>query len=148
MAATVKELSARLDQEVLSLQQRINAVSMTQETHWATYQADLLNLRQEIAAYFKSGASTPHSEPEQREETRTEPWRMPLEDFIGWRDSVKADWSDNGNARTGQRLARALKRTSGHAEGQLYINWCGKVGRTAVKAFWIARGYREVPEGL
>jgi uncharacterized protein YoxC len=126
--------------DALTLRQEINAVRMTEEAHWATVQADLLKLKQEVSVYF--------TEQVKQEPQRTDPWRMPLEEFLGWRDGVKADWSDNGNAKTGQRLARALKRSSGHAEGQLYINWCGTVGRPAVKAFWIARGFKEIPEGL
>lgn len=84
----------------------------------------------------------------QENQGQMDPWRMKLEDFVGFRDGCKADWSDNGNARVAQRLSKHLKRTSGHAEGQLYINWCEKVGKPVVKAFWSSMGFSDIPEGL
>ena len=143
MAATVKELAT----EVTELRQALNQVSMTVDTHWASYQADLLTLRQEIKSYFKSANQVGETHPAS-DNKRTEPWRLPLEEFVAMKNDIKPDWSDAGNAKTGQRLAKYLRRSSGHTEGELYIRWCGKVGRPAVKAFWLSRGFSEVPEGL
>jgi len=143
MASTV----AKLEQEMMTLRQVINGLTMTVDSHWATYQADRLAMQREIKEYLQSGLK-PQQQEEHKPELRAEPWRLPLEDFLSWREGIKQDWSDNGNSRVGQRLARNLKRSSGHAEGQLYIDWCGKVGRPAVKAWWISRGFKEVPEGL
>lgn len=143
---TLKEEVAVLKQDQLSLRQSLNAVAAALDryhTEHLQHKLEVHNELRDIRAWFTN--SKPAA---QQEETRTEPWRMALEDFITFRDSCKADWNENGNAKVAQRLARALKRTSGHAEGQLYINWCAKVGRAAVKAFWISRGFAEVPEGL
>jgi len=149
MAATVKELNAKIEAIETSLRQDISQLRLTEDSHWGEYQAGVLALTNEVRAYFKALTEEYGEVPEKKtENNRTEPWRMKLEDFLGWKSSVKADWEPNGNAKTGQRLAKALSRTSGHAEGQLYINWCAQVGRDAVRAFWISRGKTEIPEGL
>lgn len=138
--ATVKELEGKIER----LQQNVNAVAAMVDKNWSTYQQDFMTLRQEVQAYF----STSQREERTSQPTETEPWRMELRSFIEWKANVKQDWTDMGNARIGQRLARALKRSSGHAEGQLYLNWCAKVGKPAVKAFWKSRGHEDVPNGL
>ena len=143
MAATVKELAA----EILMLRQELNNVRLTEDSHWAQYQADLLSLRNELKVYFDTKPAT-EAPKAPTPVTRTEPWRLPLESFKGFEAQTKANWEEGGNAKTGQKLARVLKRSSGHAEGQLYINWCTRVGRPAVKEFWLSKGCSEIPDGL
>lgn len=143
MASTV----AKLEQEVMTLRQIINGLTMTVDSHWAVYQADKLEMQREIKEYFQNGMK-PQTTAKPEEHKREEPWRLPLEQFLSWREGIKQDWTDSGNSRVGQRLARHLKRSSGHAEGQLYIDWCARVGRPSVKAWWISRGFKEIPEGL
>jgi hypothetical protein len=141
-----------LDQKLTELQQQINGLSMTVDSHWATVQADVLTLKQEVGVYFNT---TPTPAPRHEAspvkapvETRAEPWRLTLEEFINFKSDCHINWDDNGNAKVAQRLARSLRRSSGHAEGQLYINWAKQNGRASVKAFWISRGFSEIPEGL
>jgi len=155
--ATVRELEAKIEQMHTELSQRIVAVVLTVDKHWSEYQSDRLSMRQQIAEYMNGTLQTsskPHAPRAEDahipgdETGRGEPWRLPLEEFINWKQGIEQNWEPNGNARVGQRLAKALRRTSGHAEGQLYINWCGKNGRAAVRAFWISRGFDSIPDGL
>lgn len=155
---TIKELAA----EMLKLRQELNAVRITEDSHWATYQADLLGLKQELKKFYSETVEYIAVDPLKQNrfgkpavdhppivsDTRTEPWRMPLQDFIAWKSDLKADWAEHGNAKTGQRLAKFLKRTSGHAEGELYLQWCAKVGETTVRTFWRSKGFEAIPEGL
>jgi hypothetical protein len=142
-AITVREL----EKEVIVLRQIINGVQMTVDKHYADNRAEFLRLQREIENYFRGVVET-HTPTNAPANNRTEPWRLPLEEFVSYREGVKQDWSEGGNARVGKKLAAALKRTSGHAEGQLYMDWCKQVGRAAVKAFWIGRGFDGVPSGL
>jgi len=143
---TLKELEARVEAHVLDLSQRIAGVALSEQEHWTQTQERLLKLRQEVTEYFNGTLRTTAEKPTM--EMRHEPWRLPLEQFVNWKSGIEQNWEPNGNARVAQRLAKALARTSGHAEGQLYINWCDKAGRAAVKTFWHSKGFDEVPEGL
>lgn len=171
---TIKELAA----EMLKLRQELNAVRITEDSHWATYQADLLGLKQELKKFYSEAVeyvtvdplkqnrfgkpavdrppvvSTHPSEnaydeaADEEEEQKKGPWRWARRKFLPWKDSVKGDWAEYGNAKTGQRLAKFLQRPSGHAEGELYLQWCAKVGETAVRTFWRSKGFDAIPEGL
>jgi hypothetical protein len=76
------------------------------------------------------------------------PWHLPLEEFIAFREECEADFSVGGNQQTGRALAVVLKKSSGHAEGQLYINWRNSVSADEALAFWKTLGCESIPEGL
>jgi hypothetical protein len=125
----------------------VHTLRTTEDSHWGEFQASLSELKNEVRAFLNSKPAKVESAAPHKD-VRNEPWRMSLAEFIDYKDDVEADWDDNGNAKVGQRLAKALKRVSGHAEGQLYIDWCKSVGRDKVRAFWIGRGKTEIPDGL
>jgi hypothetical protein len=69
------------------------------------------------------------------------PWRLELEAFLEYKEDVECDWSDGANQKVGQALAIACGRGSGHAEGQLYIEWRDSVEPETVLAFWNSVGH-------
>ena len=145
MATALGVRITKLEADALELRQHLNALSLTVDSQKAQFDADLLSVR----TWMSSSTTQPTSTATPPQETlRSEPWRLPLEQFVGWKTGIEQNWEPGGNSRVGQKLAMCLRRNSGHAEGQLYINWCNKMGRAAVKAFWISRGFSNIPDGL
>jgi hypothetical protein len=137
----VADLTKRVDQQDATITMiREEFISFRAES-----KAQWEKMYQEVHIFLNGDKPAAPTQPKQEV---LDPWRMRLEDFVGFRDGCKPDWSDAGNARVSQRLAKHLKRTSGHAEGQLYINWCDKVGRAVVKQYWSSMGFSEIPGGL
>jgi hypothetical protein len=69
------------------------------------------------------------------------PWRLELNEFLTFKATVDCNWEVGGNAKTGQALAVACGRSSGHAEGELYLQWRGSVEEGTVLAFWESVGW-------
>lgn len=143
MAATVKELEAK----VRELQQQIAGLTLTIDKRHGEYQNEFLQIKQEVKSYLNAGP-TQQQQP-QRPKPMPQEWRMTnVRDFLNWKASVVPEKGDGMNIDVGDRLKKALDRDCGWAEGQLYINWCARVGREYVRKFWESRGFDDIPEGL
>jgi hypothetical protein len=144
MVATVKSLEA----EVLELRQLLNGVVMTADTRHATYQQEFMAIKQEVKSYFDSKPMITPRET-QRAKPMPQEWRMSnVRDFLNWRADQVPEKGELGNIAIGDRLKEELGRDCGWAEGQLYLNWCRRMGKQHVAQFWASRGFEGIPEGL
>lgn len=69
---------------------------------------------------------------------RDEPWRLSPQAF--------AEYSCEGNAKNiaaAKWLMKRLGRSTGHNEGQLYLDWAARVGDVEVSHFWKSRGFEQ-----
>jgi hypothetical protein len=141
MAATVKSLEA----EVLELRQLLNGVVLTMDSRHAAYQEEFLNIKREVKSYLtdQPQATPPRNKPMPQE------WRMnSVRDFLNWRADQTPEKGELANIAVGDRLKEELGRDCGWAEGQLYINWCRRMGVAHVTRFWVSRGFDGIPDGL
>lgn len=129
----------------LALTEAIARLSEDQAINFVSLLRKIEGQKPEVEKYIK-----PNREKAKQQglHDRDEPWRTDKPTFEQMQKETPPNWDINGNARVAQRLAKQLNRVSGHTEGQLYLNWCEKVGSAAVKKFWIGRGFEGTPEGL
>lgn len=139
----------KLEDEVIALKLALNEaiarLSEDQAINFVSLLRKIEGQKPEVEKYVR-----PNREKAQQAglHNRDEPWRTDKPTFDKMQAETTPNWEINGNARVAQRLAKHLNRTSGHTEGQLYLNWCEQVGVAAVKKFWIGRGFEGTPEGL